>query len=62
MKQEKINNYFEICLYNKELEIIKKINEGRADESEKDRFSNIFRTEAKFKNGKLNIDKCKRKN
>lgn len=57
-EEEKImSNYLEICLYNKNKEIANKIKKGKAKETEKKKFKNVFRTEVKIKNLKLNANK-----
>lgn len=53
-EQAKMCNYIEMTLYNKTKEIENKIAEGRAPETELERFVNVFRTEVKIKNNKLN--------
>lgn len=61
-KEEKeMANYMELCLYNKTKEIELKILEGKAFETEKERFENVFRTEVKIKNGKINSNINKEK-
>ena len=61
-KEEKeMANYMELCLYNKTKEIELKILEGKAFETEKERFENVFRTEVKIKNGKINSNISKEK-
>ena len=49
-----ISNYMEVTMYNKTLEIEKKIAEGKVSEKERQRYKNTFRTEVKIRNGKLN--------
>lgn len=51
------SNYIEVTLYSKTLEMEHKVEEGRAPEYLKERYDNIFRTELKLKNGKLNANK-----
>ena len=53
-EEEIISNYMEVTMYNKTLEIEKRIAEGRLSEKERKRYDNIFRTEVKIRNGKLN--------
>ena len=61
-KEEKeMANYMELCLYNKTKEIEMKVLEGKAFETEKERFENVFRTEVKIKNGKINSNISKDK-
>ena len=50
-------NYIEYAFYDKGQEIIVKVSEGRADESEIDEYKNIFRSEVRIKNGWLNSNK-----
>ncbi len=61
-KEEKeMANYMELCLYNKTKEIEMKVLEGKAFETEKEKFENVFRTEVKIKNGKINSNINKEK-
>lgn len=55
--EEIISNYLEICLYNKDKETENKIKKGKANKAEKKKYKNIFRTEVKIKNLKLNANK-----
>lgn len=57
--EEISSNYIEITLYNKTKEIEQKIASGEIPESVLKKFINIFRTELKVKNGKLNSNKQK---
>lgn len=57
--EEISSNYIEITLYNKTKEIEQKIVSGEIPESVLKKFINIFRTELKVKNGKLNSNKQK---
>lgn len=57
--EEISSNYIEITLYNKTKEIERKIANGEIPESALKKFINIFRTELKVKNGKLNSNKQK---
>lgn len=57
--EEISSNYIEITLYNKTKEIEQKIASGEMPESVLKKFINIFRTELKVKNGKLNSNKQK---
>lgn len=57
--EEISSNYIEITLYNKTKEIEQKIASGEMPESVLKKFVNIFRTELKVKNGKLNSNKQK---
>lgn len=60
-EQVEMCNYMEVTQYNKTKEIEIKIAEGRAPETERERFANVFRTEVKVKNNKLNAYKDKGK-
>ena len=60
-EQFEMCNYIEVTQYNKTKEIEIKIAEGRAPETERERFANVFRTEVKVKNNKLNAYKDKGK-
>lgn len=53
-EEEIISNYMEVTMYNKTLEIEKKIAEGKLSEKDRKKYHNIFRTEVKIRNGKLN--------
>lgn len=57
--EEISSNYIEITLYNKTKEIEQKIANGEISDSILKKFINIFRTELKVKNGKLNSNKQK---
>lgn len=61
MSREEVisSSYMELCMYNKTREIENKIAEGKVPETDRAKFHNIFRTEVKIKNGKLNIMKNK---
>ena len=54
-----ISNYMEVTMYNKTLEIEKKIAEGKVSEKERNKYKNIFRKEVRIRNGKLNSIKQK---
>lgn len=56
-EEAEINSYMEICLYNKDREIKNKRKDGKATEEDEKRFENVFRTEVKAKNLKLNTNK-----
>ena len=56
-EQVEMCNYMEVTQYNKTKEIEMKIAEGRAPETEREKFVNVFRTEVKVKNNKLNAYK-----
>ena len=58
-EEEIISNYMEVTMYNKTLEIEKKIAEGKLSENDRKKYQNIFRTEVKIRNGKLNSIKQK---
>lgn len=58
-EEEISSNYIEITLYNKTKEIEQKIANGEIAENLIKKFINIFRTELKVKNGKLNSNKQK---
>ena len=50
-------NYIEYAFYDKSEEIRIKVARGKADESEIKRYKNIFRSEIRIKNGRLNSNK-----
>lgn len=56
-EEKEMANYMELTAYNKTKEIELKILEGRAPETDRERFVNVFRTEVKIKNDKLNSNK-----
>ena len=55
-----ISNYMEAELYNKTLQIEQRIAEGKTTKTEKLKYKNIFRTEVRVRNGKLNSNKQKK--
>lgn len=52
-EEEIISNYMEVTMYNKTLEIEKKIADGKLSENDRKKYQNIFRTEVKIRNAKL---------
>ena len=56
-EEEITSNYMEVCLYNKTKEIENKIAEGKTIETDRYKYKDVFRTEVKIKNNKLNANK-----
>ena len=52
-EEEIISNYMEVTMYNKTLEIEKKIADGKLSENDRKKYQNIFRKEVKIRKTKL---------
>ena len=50
-EEEIISNYMEVTMYNKTLEIEKKIAEGKLSEKDRKKYHNILRTDVNIRNG-----------
>ena len=55
-------NYIEICFYDKGAETVYKVSRGNATRTKEKKFTNIFRSEVRIKNGRLNSNVFEHKN
>lgn len=58
-ENERLSNYLEIELYNKDLQVRHLVEIGKANKRQIKKYENIFRTEVRLRNGKLNANKQK---